>query len=142
MAKCTVTLNIARLGRAYVARSMIVADVESRDDGTFWTTTEHQPIPLTNAPLASVELDQGMPYSFTLPDGRSDIRLVPIAATADFSDMVILARVSASPLVLVLEPDVAISNDGFEPVDLSVGDYWIVTNPALSSDGDLYVKTE
>jgi len=96
MAKCTVTLNVALLGRAYVGKSVVISDVEARDDGTYWTTTEAATKPLTNSPLATVDLDRTIAYAFQLPDGSSSVRMIPNAATADFSDLDILKSVPGS----------------------------------------------
>jgi len=141
MAKCTVTLNVARLGRAYVGKSVVIADVEARDDGTYWTTTEHAPVLLTNSPLAEAKLDRLTAYSFVLPDGSSSVRLVPDAEEAEFSALQILRAWPGAGAVYAIDPDVAISTSGLEPLGLSVGDYWVVDNQFLPSHGDLNQKT-
>lgn len=141
MSKCTVTLDIARLGRAYVARDVVVADVEARADGTFWTTAEGERVPLSNAPLATIALDRQMPYRFTLPDGRSDVRLVPDADEASYSGLLVLSETRGDPLVLALEPDVFIETAAVENGWIDVGDYLMVDNPDSPEHGDLYQKT-
>lgn len=141
MPKCNVTLNIARLGRAYAGSAVDVSDEIPRDDGVYWTTTEPVRVVLANAPLSSVLLDQGAAYRFVLPDGSSSVRVVPTTATADFSDLEVLTRVGGSPPTLVLEPEVYTSTDGLEPFGLPVGGYWIVDNPYLPTHGDLNQKT-
>lgn len=141
MAKCTVTLNVAQLGRAYASQHVKVADVVARDDGTYWTTAEVAMVPLADSPLSTVELDQGAAYGFVLPDGSDSIRLVPSTSVADFSDLEILTQSPGNPLIFALEPDVVISTDGVEPSGLSVGGYWLVDNPYLPTHGDLMQKT-
>jgi hypothetical protein len=141
MAKCAVTLNVARVGVAYVGRAITVADVIARDDGTYWTTTEEQRVPLSNGPLAKILLDRLAAYRFVLPDGSSDIRFVPDAPTADFSDLKVLARASGSPSFLVLEPDLYVEPAAVEPAGMAVGDYLLVNNPYSPTHGDFYQKT-
>lgn len=141
MPKCTVTLNVARVGVAYVGNAVTVADEVARDDGTYWTTREPMRVELSNGPLATVDLDRLAAYRFVLPDGSTDIRLVPDAATADFSDLKVLARTSDSPAILALEPDVYVERFAVEPLGMRVGDYLLVNNPQLPTHGDLYQKT-
>lgn len=141
MPKCTVTLNVARVGVAYVGNAITVADEVARNDGTYWNTTEALRVELSNAPLANVSLDRLAAYRFVLPDGSSDVRFVPDAAEAEFSDLKVLARVSASPPFLVLEPDVYIESAAIEPLGMRVGDYLMVDNPYSPTHGDLYQKT-
>lgn len=97
MTKCTVTLNVAKLGQAYTGKSVVVADVEARDDGTYWTTTESRSVLLTNTDMATVDLDRLVAYAFTLPDGSSSIRMVKDAAAANFSELEILGAITGAP---------------------------------------------
>ncbi|MET0886295.1 MAG: hypothetical protein ABWX92_07575 [Mycetocola sp.] len=104
MAKCTVTLNVALLGRPYTGKSIRISDVVGRDDGTYWVTTELASIPLTNSPLATIELDQGAPYFFALPDGSTSIRRVRAGwAAANFTQLEVLQQSPAAPSTLVVE---------------------------------------
>jgi hypothetical protein len=140
MAKCTVTLNVAKTGQAYLGQSVLVADVEGRDDGLQWTTTEGVTVPLSNAPFATIDLDRGTAYGFLLPDGSSTVRWVPDQSTANYSELEILTNSADGPTVFALEPKIYPSTNGVEPFGLEIGDYWIVLNPALPTHGDIYQK--
>lgn len=128
MPKCTVTLNVALLGRAYVGKSILVSDVEARDDGSYWNTTEVAAVPMSNAPLATVELDRLIAYSYRLPDGSSSVRLTPDSSTANFSDLEILLSVPGTPGFVVEQATwVLLSN---EPL------------PAAAVAGQTYFETD
>jgi hypothetical protein len=141
MTKCLVTLNIARLGRPYVGDAVAVADEIARDDGDYWTTTTPVRVELSNSPLATVLLDRLSAYRFRLPDGSSEVRLVPDAPAADYSDLKVLSRTAGEPPVLALVPSVYLETDAVEPPGMAIGDYLLVDNQYSPLHGDLYQKT-
>lgn len=122
MAKCVVTLNVAKAGVPYVSESLRVFDAIARDDGTYWNTTEVTAVPLANSPLSTVSLDQGVVYGMVTPDGNQFFKLIPTLAAANFTALVDVVPVSVSPGYLAdnVMAAVAADVDGAFRVELDV----------------------